>query len=175
MIELRTVRRGSPVLAADGERVGRVLRSSEQYLVVVRGHCFAEHYFVRGDQVAGIEHQRVRLCVRADALQPDTDSEAWDPPLDPLGTDDGVDIEPLRAGMAEVDARQRSVPVTVQRPPLVRHATASDLPRARSRPPEVAAAPGATPGSTEAAIDAEIADLERAGSCADPDDPPRGG
>lgn len=174
MLELRDVRRGSPVLAADGERVGRVLRSGDAYLVIERGYCFSEHYFVRFEEIAAVEPGQVRLRVRGDALVPDTVSERWDPPCDPLGTDEGIDIEPLRAGMAEVDERQHGVAPADPRQPLFRHAASRELPRARTRPPDASVAGGGTP-SSEDAIEEEIADFERAGSCADPDEPPRGG
>lgn len=185
MNEHPRVHPGQTVYAADGARLGRVLQCHESGFVVERGIVFAQDYPVFWDEVLTADGEVVRLRFPACALLREEDAEPWDPPRDPEGTAGGVDLEPLRAGMAEVDedqARLAAAPAGVAPPPrrtgwaaLARLARALGWPAATPAPaPRGAEAPSPAPPwvaaveELERRIAAEVQDFEQEGGCADP-------
>ena len=106
MIASQGVRCGQNVYAADGARLGRVSHCHDSGFVVVKGLVFAKGYPVFYDEVLHVDGDAVRLRFTADAFLSEEESEPWDPPRDPVGSAGGTDLEPLRAGMAEVDEVQ---------------------------------------------------------------------
>ena len=99
-------RQGQIVYGSDGVRLGRVFHCDDFGFVVVKGIVFREDYPVFYDEVLSAEGDEVRLRFPSSALVREEDAEPWDPPRDPVGSAGGVDLEPLRAGMAEIDEVQ---------------------------------------------------------------------
>src|SRR6266568_2960516 len=99
-------RQGQIVYGSDGVRLGRVFHCDDFGFVVGKGIVFREDCPVFYDEVLSAEGDEVRLRFPSSALVREEDAEPWDPPRDPVGSAGGVDLEPLRAGMAEIDEVQ---------------------------------------------------------------------
>jgi len=186
------VRRGQVVYGCDGVRLGRVFHCDVTGFVVEKGIVFPEDYPVFYDEVLSADGDEVRLCVSSDALVREAEAEPWDPARDPEGTDSGIDLEPLRAGMAEVDEAQvrlraleaglaEEVPLReggwASRARLVRALRAGELPVAgptaarelsAEEQRELASLASAV-AELESRISQEVEDYERGGACECPD------
>ncbi|WP_235969384.1 carboxymuconolactone decarboxylase family protein [Anaeromyxobacter diazotrophicus] len=188
MADRRGVRRGQVVYGSDGVHLGRVFHCEAAGFVVERGLVFAEDYPVFYDEVGTVEGEEVRLRIPSHALVREEEAERWDPPRDPVGSAGGTDLEPLRAGMAEVEedllhlsALEAGLVVEVPR------RGAGWAVRARLARPQPSGAPAgargqAVPAGAEEAprnaaaaamelerrIAEEVEDFEREGGCALP-------
>jgi AhpD family alkylhydroperoxidase len=114
MTERCGVRPGQIVYASDGARLGRVSHCHDSGFVIAKGVVFAKDYPVFYDEVLTAEGGVVQLRFASSALLCEEEAEPWDPPRDPVGTAGGVDLEPLRAGMAEIDQEQERLRATEQ-------------------------------------------------------------
>jgi hypothetical protein len=98
------VRKGQTVYAADGTYLGGVLQFDSSFIVVGRSRWTSDHVIIPVEEVAASESNLLILRDLPDAVRSET-AEPWSPPPDPSGNANGVDIEPLRAGMAELEDR----------------------------------------------------------------------
>lgn len=101
-------RRGQTVYAADGTHMGSVLQCDSRFIVIARSRWTSDHLVVALEEVAASGSDLLILRDLADALRPET-AEPWTPAPDPSGNADGVDLEPLRAGMAEIEDRSAGI------------------------------------------------------------------
>ncbi|HEX9288734.1 MAG TPA: hypothetical protein VF904_04345 [Anaeromyxobacteraceae bacterium] len=116
-------RSGAAVYAADGTYLGRQLQCDHSFMVIAKSWWRLDFFVVPLEEVAEVGAASVTLRCLADDVRPET-ADPWSPPPDPLGNANGVDLEPLRAGMAEFDGThataspepRTSQPVTMSRP-----------------------------------------------------------
>lgn len=153
------VDKGQAVYSADGAYVGRVLQCDASLVVVGESRWALDHYLLSRDDVAASNARIAILRMPRADVRPES-SEPWIPPRDAEGRAAGVDQEPLRAGMAEVEDPRVG---TEASPP------AASAPRPawpRGAPAEAEAArPGADVGRR---IEEELLDYELGGACAPP-------
>jgi AhpD family alkylhydroperoxidase len=176
--------RGQTAYDSAGIRLGRVIQCDESGFFIEKGLVFAEHYRVEYDEVASAEADQVRLRFTASELVPEEEADPWNPERDRVGTAGGTDIEPLRAGMAEIDEEQRrdrssSAGGGKEPPPrrgarawrdaLAREVRLDESARAARRqlaPPSARRperAPVESEGELEQRIEEEVEDFERGG------------
>ncbi|MFL5300931.1 MAG: hypothetical protein ACJ79R_11385 [Anaeromyxobacteraceae bacterium] len=98
----KIVRKGQAVYAADGRRLGAVLQCDSSIMIIGQSRWASDHVVVPIEQVAASGPGLVILSAPMDSIRPET-AEPWPLPRDPVGNANGVDIEPLRAGMAELE------------------------------------------------------------------------
>lgn len=117
---MATLQRGGiTVYAADRTYLGRLLRRDDRFLVVATSWWRLDFLVVPYEEVAAVRRSTLVLRCLADGVRLET-AEPWSPPPDPLGNANGVDVEPLRAGMAEFDGKQVDAsPKPRVSPPLV--------------------------------------------------------
>ena len=96
------VRRGQTVYAADGTYLGGVLQCDSRFVVIGRSRFTSDHVVVPIEEVAASASDVLILRDLPGAIRPET-AEPWAPPPDASGNANGVDLEPLRAGMAEIE------------------------------------------------------------------------
>jgi hypothetical protein len=96
------VRKGQTVYAADGTLLGGVLQCDSHFLVVGRSRWTSDHFVIPVEEVAASGSNLLILRALPEDMRPET-AEPWTPAPDPSGNANGVDIEPLRAGMAEIE------------------------------------------------------------------------
>ncbi len=183
MTDHHDVRRGQTAYDSEGKRLGRVIQCDQTGFFIEKGFVFPEDYRVEYDEVLAVEADEVRLRFPASALVPEEEADSWDPARDPVGTSSGTDLEPLRAGMAEIDEKQGRASSSSagdgEKPPARHGARAwreaqarSDgsaeaahrqLARPSARRPE--RAPAVSDGEVEKRIDEEVEDFERGAGC----------
>jgi hypothetical protein len=98
----KSVRRGQAVHAADGRRLGAVLQCDSRFMIIGRSRWASDHVVVPIELIAASGPDLVIRSAPMDSVWPET-AEPWPLLRDPVGNANGVDIEPLRAGMAEID------------------------------------------------------------------------
>ena len=96
------VRRGQTVYAADGTYLGGVLQCDSRVVVIGRSRFTCDHVVVPVEEVAASASDVLILRDLPEAIRPET-AEPWTLPPDASGNANGVDLEPLRAGMAEIE------------------------------------------------------------------------
>lgn len=126
----KIVRKGQAVYAADGQRIGAVLQCDSCIMIIGRSRWASDHVVVRIEQVAASGPDCVILSAAVGAVRPET-AEPWPLPRDPVGNANGVDIEPLRAGMAEIEDERAGTAAS----PADDAVDAPDTGRARPDPP----------------------------------------
>jgi hypothetical protein len=120
-----TVRKSQTVYAADGTCLGRVLQCDSHFVVIGRGRLTSDHIVVPLEEVAASGSDVLFLRALPSAVLPET-AEPWTPPADASGNANGVDLEPLRVGMAEIEDKN----VGIAPPP---GESATDRPPAEER------------------------------------------
>lgn len=161
----KLLRTGQAVYAADGTYLGRLLQCDARFMVIGKSRWRPDHWLVANEDVAATDHDAVILRTLPDSIRPET-AEAWWPPSDRIGNANGVDLEPLRAGMAEM--LDKSVGVV----PLPSPAGTSRPEPPLPSPEDVDRLDRERLDRIEAVIDryiaAEIEDLEIDAACASP-------
>ena len=157
-------RNGAAVYAADGTYLGRQLQCDHGCMVIAKSWWRLDFFIVPVEDIAEVGEGSLTLRCLANDVRPET-ADPWSPPPDPLGNANGVDLEPLRAGMAELDGTHAarlepriSQPVTMPRPepPLPSPEDIYGLDRERI---------ARIDAQTERYIAAELEDLLIAASC----------
>ncbi len=155
----KLLRKGQRVYAADGTFLGRLLQCDARFMVIGRSRWKPDHWIIGNEEVAAFAADVVILRSVPSALRPET-SERWWPTPDPLGNADGIDLEPLRAGMAELDDKDAGTSPPWRAPAEDAAARATPVPSAddarrldRERRVRLDA-------RTERLITAEVEDLE---------------
>ncbi len=159
-------RRGQTVYAADGTHMGSVLQCDSRFIVIARSRWTSDHLVVAMEEVAASGSDLLILRDLADALRLET-AEPWTPAPDRSGNADGVDLEPLRAGMAEIEDRSagcapaRGTPAPAAEPGahLPTQEEAWELERARI---------ARIDAEIDRCIGEELADFEMGAGCAPP-------
>jgi hypothetical protein len=101
----KLLRRGQTIYAADGTYLGRMLQCDARFMVIGNSRWKPDHWIIPNEEVAAASGNAVILRSLPDAIRPEI-SELWWPPCDPIGNANGVDLEPLRAGMAEMEDKR---------------------------------------------------------------------
>jgi hypothetical protein len=165
----KLLHKGQSVYAADGTYLGLLLQCDARFMVVGSRRWGPDHWIVPNEEVAAAAPDIVILRTIPAALHLET-AEPWWPPSDHIGNADGVDVEPLRAGMAEVE--DKSVGTR-------RHASGDPSSNADDPPRPPLPSPDDVIGldrerierldaQVERLIAAEIEDLELGAACARP-------
>jgi hypothetical protein len=124
----KIVRRGQAVYAGDGQHLGAVLQCDSRIMIIGRSRWASDHFVVPVEEVAASGPDLVILSALMDSVRPET-AVPWSLPRDPVGNANGVDLEPLRAGMAEIEDERAGIAAS---PP----GDAVDAPEARRARPD---------------------------------------
>jgi hypothetical protein len=163
------LRKGQPVYAADGTYLGRLLQRDAQFMVIGKSRWRPDHVLVADEEVAAVSSDAVLLRSLPERILPET-AQRWWPAPDPLGNADGVDLEPIRAGMAELEEKAVG---TWSVPPLLEPVVAPAPPPMQLPSDEDAyglacARVARLEAQVERRIAAEIEDVEIEGACVAP-------
>ena len=125
MTEQWVIPEGTEVVAADGDKVGKVIAAQGDYLVVEKGFFFPTDYYVPRTAIASYDGDKAYLTVTKDQAL----NQAWGVAPDAYATDQAAAAEDRAIGTAPAPATGETVRVPVHEEEL----TATTRPVERGR------------------------------------------